>query len=120
MENIIEVTLSFSGVIPDETHILLKVHWYPHSASLVDEVSKNIFLIKDMPKEESFIAAESIECQVSIAPVPFPPRRLHRYNRRGIMNNLDANMLDREDTLCVVLDKVADFFKDLDDDYEDD
>ena len=85
--------------------------WYPEAAQLIDDVSKNTFVLTDAHKEESFIDAYSIECQVCIAPVPFPPRRFLSSNRDKMLSRGSAftNKLDTPNILSVILDRCADY-----------
>ena len=61
-----------------EEHIILRVLWYPDYACLVDELTKNIYILRQTASnmEESFISASSFHTQVAIVPVPFTPARL--------------------------------------------
>ena len=102
-----------------ETHTLLKVKWYAQRAHLVDSVTKNIYILKEVPMEESLILAEAVDSQVCIVPVPFTPRRLKRYNNAGRQKALrhlreDAPALRKAHSLLLVLDRRADYFGDVD------
>ena len=105
-----------------EEHIILRVLWYPDSACLVDELTKNIYILRQTASnmEESFISASSVHTQVAIVPVPFTPARLYKYNHvkiNALASNPNARsrLLNRKDSLLAVFDKTADFFGDIDD-----
>lgn len=99
--------------LPGREIFLLKARWYPKVAALADDISKNIFLRKDMPWDVSqpFVRANSIENQVVIQDVPFMPAWLARYDG----NTVPLAIRRRTDCLQVVLDRKADFFREIDD-----
>ncbi|KAK3269131.1 hypothetical protein CYMTET_22396 [Cymbomonas tetramitiformis] len=99
--------------VPGREIFLLKARWYPKVAALADDISKNIFLRKDMPWDVSqpFVRANSIENQVVIQDVPFMPAWLARYDG----NTVPLAIRRRTDCLQVVLDRKADFFREIDD-----
>ncbi|KAK3254288.1 hypothetical protein CYMTET_36499 [Cymbomonas tetramitiformis] len=98
--------------LPGHEIFLLKARWYPKAAALADDISKNIYLRKDMPWDVSqpFVRANSIENQVVIQDVPFMPAWLARF--KG--NAVPMAIRRRTDCLQVVLDRKADFFRELD------
>ncbi|KAK3251785.1 hypothetical protein CYMTET_38874 [Cymbomonas tetramitiformis] len=98
--------------LPGHEIFLLKARWYPKAAALADDISKNIYLRKDMPWDVSqpFVRANSIENQVVIQDVPFMPAWLARF--KG--NAVPLAIRRRTDCLQVVLDRKADFFRELD------
>ena len=121
LTRVMEVKFDFQGFKPDETHVLLSVKWYPLNAQLVDQVSKNIFVLTNARMEEAIISAEDIHCQVAIVPVPFPASRLARFNTQLVRSRgFDQRVLDNPNSVAVIFDKTADFFKDTSDETRDD